>query len=312
MTGAPGRTLRDGLTRNLGLKVVSLVAAIGLFSLVRGAEDSQMTVDVPIIMTPPPLESGKMLVSDLPDRVRLFLQGSRSQLNGMRTDLMSVTVDLTDTSLHYYYFADDQFELPAGVRINRIAPASFPLDWADRIERRVPVQAQLVGSAPEGLVLAAPPRVEPVEVWAVGPDERVAELRVALTQPLDLATLGEGVHSRRLPLERIDEHVTFEPESSVRVELTLVPDVTERTWTRTMTLVGGEARGLDPSTVAVTLRGPPILLDGLDPDGVIVELDLSNAEPGPAQVRPRIGTLPEGVELVRFEPTSVELVVTRE
>lgn len=309
---APGWTMRDWLTRNLGLKVVALGASIALFALVRGAEDSQMTVDVPIIMTPPPLESGKMLVSDLPDRVRLFLQGSRSQLNGMRTDLMSVTVDLTDTSLHYYYFADDQFELPAGVRINRIAPASFPLDWADRIERRVPVQAQLVGETPEGLVLAAPPRVEPVELRAVGPAERVAELRVALTQPLDLATLGEGVHSRRLPLERIDEHVTFEPEQSVRVELTLVPDVTERTWTPSLRLIGADARGLDPMSVSLTLRGSPADLDALEAEGLAVELDLTDLEPGPAQVRPRIARLPEGVEVVRFEPASVELVVMRD
>ncbi|MCB9600511.1 MAG: hypothetical protein H6721_25865 [Sandaracinus sp.] len=304
--------MREWLTRNLGLKVVSLGTAIALFALVRGAEDAQMTVDVPIIMTPPSAESGKMLVSDLPDRVRLFLQGSRSQLNGMRTDLMSVTVDLTDTSLHYYYFADDQFELPAGVRINRIAPASFPLDWADRIERRVPVQAQLVGTPPDGLMLAASPRVEPVEVRVVGPAERVAEMRVVMTQPLDLAGLVEGSHSRRIPLERADDHVTYEPDQSVRVELDLVPDVAERSFTRPLQVVGGDARGLDPTSIVVVLRGNPSVLDAVDEEGLVVELDVEGLGVGPGQVRPRVPSLPEGVEVVRFEPASVELNVVRE
>lgn len=306
------QAMRAALSHNFGLKVVALATAVALFALVRGAEDAQTTVDVPIIMTPPAAESGKMLVSELPDRVRLFLQGSRSQLNGMRTDLMSVTVDLTDTSLHYYYFSDDQFELPAGVRINRIAPASFPLDWADRVVRRVPVQAQLVGAPADGLVLAASPRVEPEELRVVGPAERVADVRVVLTKPLDLATLGIGSHSRRLPVERLDEHVTYEPEQSVRVELELVPDVSERTWVVVPRVVGGEARGLDPLVVTAVLRGPPHLLDSMAAESLAVELDVAGLGAGPAQVRPRLSPVPEGLELIRFEPSTVELVVPRE
>ncbi len=47
------QAMRKALTHNLGLKVVALGTAVALFALVRGDEEAQMTVDVPIILTPP-------------------------------------------------------------------------------------------------------------------------------------------------------------------------------------------------------------------------------------------------------------------
>lgn len=309
----PQPSLRERLTQNLGLKAVALLSAIVLFALVRGAEEGQMSIDVPVIMTPPPIESGKMLVSDVPDRIRVFLQGSRSQLNAVRADAMSVTVDLTDTTAHYYYFADDQFLLPAGVRINRIAPASFPLEWSDRAERRVRVEARLTGVTQNGSVLAAPPQVDPSEVIVVGPADRLNDLRVLYTQPVDLSLLDVGEHVRRVPLERIDDTVSFEPSGPVRVQLTVAVELSERELAAPVRVDGIDGvDGVDvrvaPEQVRVTLRGPSSSLDTFEP-ATLEAVVVVRGEPSEATVSlpPTFSRLPEGVEVVRFEPATVTL-----
>lgn len=303
----PQLSLRERLTQNLGLKAVALLAAIVLFALVRGAEEGQMSVDVPVIMTPPAIESGKMLVSDVPDRVRVFLQGSRSQLGAVRADAMSVTVDLTDTTAHYYYFADDQFALPAGVRINRIAPASFPLEWSDRAERRVRLEARLTGVTPEGTILAAPPQVEPGEVLVVGPADRLNDLRAVYTQPIDLSLLDVGEHVRRVPLERIDDTVTFEPSGPVRVQVVIEVELSERELLAPVRVDGAEARVV-PEQVRVTLRGPSSVLDVFEPADLqaVVMVRGEPREPT-ASLPTTFPGLPRGIQVVRVEPASVTL-----
>ncbi len=78
-----GRALRKALTENVGLKIISLVAAIVLFSLVRGSEDAQRSVFVDVVATLPSPASGKILIGEIPDKVKVTLRGSRSLLNSI-------------------------------------------------------------------------------------------------------------------------------------------------------------------------------------------------------------------------------------
>ena len=293
---------------NIGLKIASLIAAIVLFSLVRGTEDAQRSVFVGVTALLPAPSSGKMLVSELPDQVRLTLKGSRSQINAIRPEsIPSVQIDLTDTDLRYYYFADDEFDVPAGVTITQVGPTSIALDWATRMERLLPVQARLVGQPPDGLVLGEPARAEPAEVLVIGPDTEVADLRAVQTDPIDLSQIQLGRNELAVALVRPPPHTRYQGDPSVTVVLEVVRDLAERTIPGVTVEVEGPGRA-DPGQVSVTLRGAPTAVEMVDPARIRAAADLSSFDPTVGGAVPIVVTgLPEGVEAARIEPAFVEV-----
>lgn len=97
--------LMRALTDHLGLKLVALVASVGLFVIVRGTEDAQISISVDVVALLPPPSTERMLVSEIPDEIRVTLRGSRSVLNAVRRDGMQpIQMDLRDASAHFYYW----------------------------------------------------------------------------------------------------------------------------------------------------------------------------------------------------------------
>ncbi|MEM1417205.1 MAG: CdaR family protein [Myxococcota bacterium] len=307
------RSLREALTHNFGLKVTSLLVAIALFSMVRGAEDAQRSVFVDVAVALPPNDDGKILVSDVPERVRLTLRGSRSQVNAIRPEELTVTMDLTDTSIQYYYFAEDDFDIPASVQLSQIAPASVPLRWAERLEKFLPIQPDLVGAPPEGLILGEPARVEPGEMTIGGPRSTLQTLRVLQTAPIDLSTLSVGTERIQVPLARLPERCRYGSEAPVTVTLRVVEDVAQRTLVAVpVDVVAGDdagprALGIAPEVVSVTLEGPPAIVDVVDPAELRAQVDVSAARAG-EEVRVTVPDLPEKLRLVAVEPPAVTAV----
>lgn len=302
------RTPREVVMNNIGLKIASLITAIVLFSLVRGAEDAQRSVFVDVVALLPPPGSGKMLVSELPDQVRLTLKGSRSQINAIRPEnIAPVQIDLTDTDLRYYYFADDEFDVPAGVTITQVGPTSIALDWATRVERPLPVQPRLVGQPPDGMVLGEPARAEPAEVVVVGPDSEVAELRAVQTDPVDLSQVQIGRNELGTALVRPPPHTRYQGDPIVTIVLDVVRDLAERTIPGVEVQVAGPGQAT-PTRVSVTLRGAPSAVEMVDPARLTATADLSNLDPTLGGAVPVVVSgLPDGIEATLVEPSSVAI-----
>ena len=304
------RVLRAAFFDNVGLKLFSIAAAVALFTLVRGAEDAQRSIFIDLVAILPPTESGKILVSEVPDRVRLTVQGSRSLLKSIRAeDLGPVQADLRDITRRYYYFEPESLGLPVGVKTVQVAPASIPLTWADRIERRLPVVAELEGELEPGLAVAAAVPTTPERIVLRGPRSEVDPLDQIAAEPISVVGLGIGTHRRRTRLPRPPPHATYVGEVPIEVTIEIVPEREEATFSGLdVTVIGGAVRTLvRPATVDVTLRGPPLAIGGTDRDRVIpyVEVDGSTPLVGaiPAQVQVRgIGA---EIEVVRIEPAEV-------
>jgi YbbR domain-containing protein len=84
----------------LGLKAVALIASIGLFIIVRGPDDThpQAVVHFQVEVLLPPTNASKMLVSEIPEEVRVTVQGSTVVLNAVRSSerRTPVQMDLRD------------------------------------------------------------------------------------------------------------------------------------------------------------------------------------------------------------------------
>ncbi len=312
---AGGRSLRDLVTHNFGLKLTSLFVAIALFSMVRGAEDAQRSLFVDVAVALPAETDARILVSDVPERVRLTLRGSRSQVNAIRPEELTVTMDLTDTSLQYYYFAEDDFDVPASVQLSQIAPASVPLRWAERIERSLPIRPELSGELPEGLVLLEVPRLEPATMSVVGPRSSLRDVDELLTAPVDLSTLREGERALRVPLAPAPERCRFGSEEPVTVTLRVDIERRERSFEDVpVVTLGGEPENgarraelrVTPTEVVVRVSGPVALVEAADPEAFQVEADLTGADEG-TKVPLRALGVPTGVDVVSIEPPAVSV-----
>jgi YbbR domain-containing protein len=314
--GRAGRWISDALTENIGLKLVALVMAVALFYIVRGAEDASRTMYVEVVPTLPPLESRKVLISEVPDRVRLTLRGSRSILQSVRRqDIEPVQIDLTDTTRRYYYIEPTIFEMPPGVTIEQTTPASIPLTWAERTERRVAVSANLVGDPPPGLMVVEPVSVDPPRVMVEGPHTEVDPMSRVSTEPIDIGALPPGDHVRLVPIEALPVHTVVEGVTAVRVRFSIAPAIAERQLTAVgVSIVGGTGRILTrPSTVNVTLKGSVEEIERLDPAGVVAYVDVTELPPGVQSrlVPVRFRGLPEGVDVVHVEPAELLVAVLR-
>ena len=197
-----GDRLRRVFTHEPGLKLFALVLAIVMFSVVQGAEDAQRSIWVDVVALTPSERSTKILTTELPDRVRLIIKGSRSLINSVRPEtLPPVQIDLTSGELSRYSFLDQEFELPAGVSISMIDPASIPVRWAERAERSIPIVPRFSGKLASGLSLGSA-STDPVKAVVTGPSTEVDPINSAYTREIDLGDFGVGRHVRRVNLER--------------------------------------------------------------------------------------------------------------
>ncbi len=320
MTASPavriGRGARRAVTENLGLKAFAAFASIWLFSLVHGAADEQRSIFVDLEVLRPQPESGKILVSELPERVKVTLRGSRSLLSSIeREDWPPVQIDLRDGDMRYYYFDPTAFDFPPGVTIEQLAPASIPLTWAELVERRLPVVPNIVGRPSSGLALREPVTVEPPQVAVRGPQGELDPLTRVTTEVIDISGLPAGRHESEALLSRLPQHASYLDEAPVRVVFEIVPEVTRRVIERVqVAAVGGTVHAdVRPQHVDIEIEGPAAIVDAIDPDHVVPYVDAGGivAGAGEVPVTVQVRGLPTEAAVIEVDPREVLVSIPR-
>jgi YbbR domain-containing protein len=299
------RVTKRTLTQNLGLKALSLVAALALFSIVRGEQNAQKSVFVDVRARRPPASSERMLLSEVPKQVKVTLRGTRSVLNSIKSgDIPPVTVDLRDTSRNYYYFEPEAFDVPAGVQDVDPAPRAIALRWGERTEQRVPVEVRLDGMPSEDLQ-ARLARVEPATVTVRGPKSEVDPLETVRTVRIDVSGFGKGRHEKVVGLEPPPPHCAVEPD-----EVTVELEVTARQAERALegldvVAMGAQRASVRPAVVDVTVWGSSGVLDKVRREQIVPTVDVSRVDPQAAaqEAQVELRGVPAGVEAQIVPPT---------
>jgi YbbR domain-containing protein len=294
---------------NYPLKLMALVLAIALFSLVHSDQDAQRSIYLDVVALLPPPSSDQMLVSDLPSQIRLTVRGSRSRVAALqRDDFAPIQMDLRDPSLHRFYFDQNAIDVSGPIQVVGIEPTSIDLAWAVRAQRRVSVRARLRGVPEEGHAIKKPVLLSPAYVTLQGPKEEVDTIPEVFSDEIPVDGLVKGVHERRAQLQPLPAHVTYKDESTVTVRLEVVAERGERVLRHLEVAVLGAAEAkLRPASVSITVQGPVRGLSDIEPDQIVPYVDLSavpaNSEVAPLEVQLR--GLPEGFDVSRVSPSSV-------
>ncbi len=303
------RVILPWLTHNLGLKVISLLSGIALFAIFSGADDVQRSIFVEVVPIHAPESSARVLISEVPERVKVTLRGNRSLLRSASEQTLDpIKMDLRNTDMRFYAFDPVAFDIPQGLSIVRITPDTVPLSWATRIERNVGIEARLVGTPRDGLYVDLPVQIDPSEIMVRGPEDEVQSIRVMLTEGIDIRGLGAKAYERWVQLEHPPPHTQQVTGTLVRVSFEIKHIIIDRVLNAWAIRLPEELRSSTES-VRLRLRGPQRHLDQLDAKTLVVSPDLSELDPKrrSGSVPLRVVEKPATISVLELSPKRIRV-----
>jgi YbbR domain-containing protein len=270
--------VRDALTQNVGLKVLSLIFAFGLFAFLHAQEDRQQrTVPVGVILRLPPESAEREIMTPIPASIQVTLRGSTRAIDSlMQAGIPPIEVDLRAGTLDTLVFDPKAFSLPHGVEITIIQPPSIPLEWQNVITRRVPVQASVTGKPAEGYVVKGEPTVDPNQVTVRGPEELVEVMQFVRLASFDVSGLTDGTYRRRIALDTPPSRVSILGAHAATMTLMIARRVSEsRFANRPVEVIGLVGAYTVPRSVDVSVVGPPEVVHALRSEQIIARADVS-------------------------------------
>lgn len=307
------RFLRRSVTENLGLKLIAALVAILLVAFVRLQAKVERWVDVEVNVRRPAPITGVVLTTEPPDTVRVTLRGRESVIESVKKNpIPPVEMDVstrTELGSFTHYFEPEDFNFKSGVDVVGINPDSVLMTVERLVTRRVPIRVKTSGRLDAGRILDGGPVADPGEIMVSGPSSVVRNLLSLDTNLVDIEGLDVGEHDFQVPLQRIDGLTVSRDQIDVKVIVKW--SMGQRMLSGLLVQQDGQDRvGVEirPAEVAVSLVGPQVALDKLDPSLVGAIVDMADDEPdkdGVLRLKVRVTGLPPDVKVKSIVPEIV-------
>jgi len=113
----------QALVKNLSLKLLSLLLAVALWVLATGAKDSERDIFIPLSIRN--LPAGLSVASPLPGTVEVTVAGPKIRLLGLRSEEMSLSLDLGNLHEGTVTFSgmEKRLRIPPGITVMRLYPS---------------------------------------------------------------------------------------------------------------------------------------------------------------------------------------------
>lgn len=254
--------IRDALTRNLGLKVISLVLAALLHLVVQRDSVRDSELSVPLLIQNVP--KGKVFVGQAPESLKLRVRGRRGAIQQLlREHPARVTADLSayrDSERHVFDPRALEVQLQTGqVEVLGAEPPSLLVRLDTATEAVVPIEVPVSGEPAAGFRVGAKGvQVDPPRVKLIGPQSQIRQIRSVRTGPLDLHDVDHDVRALLRLIPPGDAHVQLAVDEVV-VEVTLEEREIQKTLEGLPIAVRGCPQGqrcaLVPAEASVRVEG---------------------------------------------------------
>lgn len=208
--------------RNLGLKVMALLIAGGLWFIVAGEHVVERSMRVPLEFRNIP--TGVEIVGDPPATVDVRVRGASGILSKLQPGEVVVSLDLHGArkGMRLFHIQPDDVERPFGVTVAQVQPPTLSLDLEPTATRTVRVSPALDGDPAPGYVVKSV-RSDPEEVEIVGPEEYLKQVGEATTEPVNIeGARGEVTDTVSIGVTRTT--VRLREPRSARVVVEIVPE----------------------------------------------------------------------------------------
>jgi YbbR-like protein len=303
--------LLQRVRRNLGLRAIALLLAVGLWFFVNAGQRGALApMRVPISYRA--LPAGLVIVNQRPDFVQIEVRGPRTLLSLLDPDRMLVRLDLSGVTAGQAIFkiGPEMFNVPRQTDITRISPSQIVLDIDRMTDRQVPIHVSVQGQPAAGYRVVSA-KTNPPAVTVRGPSRFVFHTDSVQTSPVEVNGAKADI-SQPVSLQPPSDRVALAGAQAVEARVAISEIIADR-----------EFRGLevevrdtpyrvkvDPQRIAVTVRGPLNQLSGLDLHGSVY-VTAEDAEPGVRDLTVQI-ELPDGIQLVRANPDNVKVRIYRQ
>jgi YbbR domain-containing protein len=184
--------LQRYVLHNLGLKLLSLALAVGLWLAVARDPMAEVPVDVPIEFRniPENLEISSEKVPQAQIRVR----GPERIIHRLQPSDVHVEIDLSHSGAGERTFdlSGRNIRAPYDLEVVQVVPGQLHLAFDTRLTRQVEVHPRVVGTFASGYHIE---RVitDPQTITITGPQKRVQGVEAAITDPVDVSgTMERG------------------------------------------------------------------------------------------------------------------------
>jgi len=178
--------LRRYVLHNLGLKLISLGLAVGLWLAVARDPMAEVAVNVPIEFHNMPANL-EISAESIPT-AQIRLRGPERIVHQLRSSDVYVGIELGDLKPGERTFdlTDHQIHRPTGLEVVQVVPSQVHFAFDERLMRRIPVQPRVVGSFASGYQIGQV-LADPALVTIIGPKKHVEAVEAATTDPVDVS-----------------------------------------------------------------------------------------------------------------------------
>jgi YbbR domain-containing protein len=292
---------------NFGLKVLSLVIAVGLW--LAGHRDIERAVEVPVKFRNIP--SDLMVTDTRVDYVVLRLVGPRTLVSTLKSDDLRLSIDLNGAKpgLSSYPLGLNSFSIPRGVTVGRVTPPVIQLRLEPVLKRVLPVSVRYANALPSGYKIAETV-IEPPMVSVQGPADEVRRLTGVATVPIDVDE-SKPVIKRDVRLSADGKFFSFSTDQ-VTVSIKIEEEEITREFRR-VEVRGKEFTGeysVEPRSVYLRLAGPTRVLGGFELGADQVYLDLNGLEKG-EHMLPLVFSFPAEIKIIEQKPRQFKVRITK-
>ncbi|HZS03331.1 MAG TPA: CdaR family protein [Blastocatellia bacterium] len=187
--------LRNFVTENTGLKLLSLLLAVAFFTISRQPLSEVTLVSVPLEFHGP--RAGLEISGDVPQTVSVRLRGPQDVIRNTTASQIGVVADLNnkEPGERVVQLKRTDVSRPDNLEVLRIEPASIRLHIEQTVQKQVPVEPQYVGEVAAGYerrgFIAQPPTIE-----ISGPLSHLGNITRALTESIQLDGRKESFKTR--------------------------------------------------------------------------------------------------------------------
>jgi hypothetical protein len=283
------RWVRESLTQNVGLKLLSLLLAVLIHVVVQRDSVRETTVEIPVVVVGVP--KGQVFTGDLPDVAKIRVRGRWGGIRELLADRSArIVLDASpyrNGERFVFEHRTVEQQLPSRhVEVLGLDPASVEIHLEPLEQRALPVDVSLTGEpAPGFRVTSRDLKVEPARITASGPVSEIRGLRSLRTLPYDLAGADADVRTTVHLAPLAGRHVKLTAE-----EVTLDIHLEELPIARSLAAQAVVVRGcpprsrclLEPGEVSVKVEGPvrAVVAFLAHPPDNLVFADVGNAVAG--------------------------------
>jgi YbbR domain-containing protein len=201
---------------NFGLKVLSLLVAVGLwFMISKNQQPAEVAIRAPIVFqhVPRELEISSEAIPEAQIRVR----GPERTIRQLKTNEVQAEIDLTGVrpGERTFDLSSQQVRHPRDVEVVQIVPSQLHLAFDTRSSREVEIRPRVTGNFATGEQIVKID-TDPPRITITGPRHHVEKIDAATTDPIDATgTLGSAVFTTNVYVS--DPLVQVEQATSIRV-----------------------------------------------------------------------------------------------